>query len=87
MAANSDPLRHRHLEPKAETKPLFESEAQTHNEPGRVEEQWVTLCSKAAVEQDPKKLLDLVSEINRLLDMRKKRLAIESTSDGQKKRV
>jgi hypothetical protein len=35
---------------------------------------WIALCAKAAVEQDPKKLLDLVIEINRLLDARRKRL-------------
>jgi hypothetical protein len=38
-------------------------------------EGWVALCAQAAVEQDPKKLLELVSEINRLLDARRKRLA------------
>jgi hypothetical protein len=29
-------------------------------------ETWIALCERAAVEQDPKKLLELVSEINRL---------------------
>jgi hypothetical protein len=43
-------------------------------------EGWVALCAQAAVEQDPKKLLELVSEINRLLDARRKRLA---NSDDQ----
>jgi hypothetical protein len=43
----------------------------------RAAEAWVALCAQAAVEQDPKRLLDLVSEINRLLDARKKRLAQE----------
>lgn len=38
-------------------------------------EGWVALCAQAAVEKDPKKLLELVSEINRLLDVRRKRLA------------
>ena len=41
-------------------------------------ETWISLCAQAAVEQDPKRLLDLVSEINRLLDARRKRLAQES---------
>lgn len=47
--------------------------------PGKVSntESWVALCAQAAVEQDPKKLLELVSEINRLLDARRKRLANE----------
>jgi hypothetical protein len=39
-----------------------------------VAETWVTLCAQAAIEQDPKRLLDLVIEINRLLDVRRKRL-------------
>ena len=41
-------------------------------------EGWVELCAKAAAEQDPKKLLDLVIEINRLLDAKRKRLLDES---------
>lgn len=40
-------------------------------------EGWVALCARAAVEEDPKKLLELVSEINRQLDARRKRLANE----------
>ena len=35
---------------------------------------WMELCQQAAVEQDPKKLLDLVTEINRLLDEKQSRL-------------
>lgn len=31
------------------------------------EERWRQLCAQAAVEQDPKKLLELVAEITRLL--------------------
>jgi hypothetical protein len=41
-------------------------------------EGWIALCAQAAVEQDPRKLLELVSEINRLLDARRKRLANET---------
>ncbi|MFY9911053.1 MAG: hypothetical protein WCF22_11585 [Candidatus Sulfotelmatobacter sp.] len=41
-------------------------------------ESWIALCARAAVEQDPKKLLDLVIEINRLLDARRKRLLKET---------
>jgi len=47
------------------------------NKVPRSPEGWVELCAQAAVEQDPKKLLELVSEINRLLDTRRKRLAEE----------
>jgi hypothetical protein len=35
----------------------------------------MALCERAAVEQDPKKLLELVSEINRLFDARERRLS------------
>jgi len=38
----------------------------------------MALCERAAVEQDPRKLLELVSEINRLLDAREKRLMNKS---------
>ena len=41
-------------------------------------ERWIELCERAAVEQDPKKLLELVSEINRLFEAREKRLAGKS---------
>ena len=37
-----------------------------HNEKRKKE--WMRFCEKAAVEQDPHKLLALVEEINRLLD-------------------
>jgi len=39
-------------------------------------ERWLQLCAQAAVEQDPKKLLDLVSEINKLLEQKERRLGI-----------
>ena len=31
-------------------------------------EQWKALCEKASIEQDPDKLLALITEINRLLE-------------------
>ena len=31
-------------------------------------EKWKELCAQAAVEQDPKRLLELVEEINRILE-------------------
>jgi len=37
---------------------------------------WMELCERAAVEQDPKKLLALVTEINRLLLEKEKRVGI-----------
>jgi hypothetical protein len=36
-------------------------------------ERWRTLCELAAKEQDPAKLLELVTEINQLLDKKKDR--------------
>jgi hypothetical protein len=37
-------------------------------------EQWKELCNQASVEQDPKKLMALVTEITRLLEEKQKRL-------------
>jgi hypothetical protein len=37
-------------------------------------EHWMELCQQAAVEQDPKRLMALVEEINRLLQEKEQRL-------------
>jgi len=37
-------------------------------------EDWKDLCARAAVEQDPEKLVELVKEINRLLQEQRERL-------------
>jgi hypothetical protein len=37
-------------------------------------ERWLELCQQAAVEQDPKKLMALLTEINRLLEEKEQRL-------------
>ena len=50
---------------------------------GQNAESWVALCAQAAVEQDPKRLLELVKEINRLLNARRQRLFNEG--DGHSK--
>jgi hypothetical protein len=34
----------------------------------QTEERWRELCTKAATEQDPIRLMDLITEINELLD-------------------
>jgi len=39
-------------------------------------ERWLELCAQAAVEQDPKKLVVLVQEINELLQQKERRLGI-----------
>jgi hypothetical protein len=41
---------------------------------GATREQWQLLCEQAAVEQDPEKMLILISEINRLLSEKEERL-------------
>lgn len=42
------------------------------------EERWKQLCERAAKEQDPDKLMELIAEINRLLAAKDKRLRGES---------
>jgi len=41
---------------------------------GEAHELWRTLCEQAAVEQDPVRLLELVTQINDLLEQKEKRL-------------
>jgi len=45
---------------------------------GEARERWMHLCEAAALEQDPEKLMELVSEINRLLEEKEKRLREKS---------
>jgi hypothetical protein len=45
-------------------------------------ERWLELCEQAAVEQDPKKLTNLVTEIDRLLDEKRRRLQRRSLMDA-----
>jgi len=45
-------------------------------------ERWNELCAQAAVEQDPKKLMELIREINRLLEEKRNRIdKTESPAD------
>ena len=37
-------------------------------------EKWMELCEQAATEQDPEKLMELISQINRLLEAKERRL-------------
>jgi hypothetical protein len=41
---------------------------------GQTKEHWIELCEQAAVEQDANKLLQLITEINRMLDQKEDRL-------------
>jgi hypothetical protein len=50
---------------------------------GEKKELWMELCKQAAVEQDPEKLLKLVTEINRLLYEKQKRLKGSGPTGGQ----
>ena len=45
------------------------------------DERWLQLCSQAAVEQDPDKLMKLLKEINRLLIQREERRNRRTSSD------
>lgn len=39
-------------------------------------QRWMQLCEQAAVEQDPHRMLELVTEINDLLEEKERRLGI-----------
>jgi hypothetical protein len=57
---------------------------------GEQKEHWMSLCEKAAQEQDPEKLILLVHEITRLLDEKEERLkSLENSGsragNGQKR--
>ncbi|MCU1270241.1 MAG: hypothetical protein JWN74_1535 [Acidobacteriaceae bacterium] len=41
---------------------------------GQKKEIWMQLCERAASEQDPDKLMELVKEINQLLEEKERRL-------------
>ena len=41
---------------------------------GEKKELWMQLCERAAIEQDPIKMLELITEINRLLVEKEERL-------------
>jgi hypothetical protein len=49
---------------------------------GEKKERWMSLCEKAAQEQDPEKLMLLVQEITRLLDEKQERLKSSQASSG-----
>ncbi len=44
---------------------------------GPTQERWRELCNLAAVEQDPKKLIQLAAEITRLLSEKENRLLMQ----------
>jgi hypothetical protein len=44
---------------------------------GLKKERWFQLCQQAAVEQDPARMAELITEINDLLEEKEKRLEAE----------
>ena len=51
---------------------------------GETRELWIQLCEQAAVEQDPKRLLELVTRINDLLEQKERRLKAQQSSSSLK---
>jgi hypothetical protein len=49
---------------------------------GQNEERWRELCEQVAVEQDPKKLVELTTEIYRLLEQKRRRLQRKGFMDA-----
>src|SRR6266571_3285573 len=45
-----------------------------HQMDRETKERWLVLCEQAAVEQDPARLLTLITEINRLLEEKEERV-------------
>ena len=50
---------------------------------GPTRERWFDLCQQAAVEEDPVKLLELITEINDILEEKEKRLQAERKGSGK----
>jgi hypothetical protein len=53
-----------------------------HSMQGEKKERWMSLCEKAAQEQDPEKLMSLVQEITQLLDEKQERLKRLENANG-----
>jgi hypothetical protein len=48
---------------------------------GKNKERWEELCAQAATERDPEKLLELITEINKLLTAKRLRLVAGTESE------
>ena len=48
-----------------------------------VRERWMHLCEKAVTEEDPERLMELVSEINRILEEKERRLLGQVSASSQ----
>jgi hypothetical protein len=51
---------------------------------GETHELWMQLCEQAAVEQDSKRLLDLVTRINDLLEQKERRIKTQQSLSSLK---
>jgi len=49
---------------------------------GKVKEEWIQLCEQAVVEQDAEKLMALVTEINRMLDEKDRRMKSDKPANA-----
>jgi hypothetical protein len=49
---------------------------------GQKKERWLELCEQVADEQDPKKVMELVKELNDLLEAKERRLGIFPPKDS-----
>ncbi len=58
-----------------ETKPEIAQVPTINHSDAQNSSVWMALCERAAVEKNPRKLLELISEINRHLDTREKQLS------------
>lgn len=62
--------------------PSFFARTEVDTVQGKTKELWMQLCEQAAVEQNPDKLLQLVSEINRMLEQKENRLVRQRDQPG-----
>jgi len=49
---------------------------------GEKRERWMELCAQAAEEQDPKKLMKLIAEIDRMLSEKQERLTLPGSGQS-----
>ena len=49
---------------------------------GEKAQQWRALCERAAIEQDPQKLLQLIEQINRSLEEKEQRLKQQTNTQS-----
>jgi hypothetical protein len=54
---------------------------------GEVRERWKELCELATTEQDPEKLIELMREINRLLEIKRSRASSRDDSGLEEARI